>query len=186
MAVRREVFTAVGPFAGIEAAEDMDWGRRATALGYRLGYVPGMRVATPARRDFAELARKWDRHIAHFFAENRTRPLAGPRWLVQAALVAASPLGEPPTIWRSDQLRPGADRWQALKGVTRLRLYRARQMLRLALGADPAALAAGWRRPDAGASPDAGAPPDPAPPAPRPGPDQGPGAADLAIRSRQR
>ena len=105
-----------------------------------------MRVATPARRDFAELARKWDRHIAHFYDENRGRPLARPRWLLQAGLMAVSPLAEPWTIWRSDRLDRGADRWQALAGVTRLRLYRARQMLRLGLGADPAALAARWRR----------------------------------------
>ena len=137
MAVRRDVFAAVGPFAGIGSAEDMDWGRRAVALGYRHAYVPEMRVPTPARRDFAELARKWDRHLAHFYEENRRRPLAGPRWWLRTALVAASPLVEAPTIWRSDRLARPADRWRALRGVTRLRLYRSRQMLRLALGADP-------------------------------------------------
>ena len=49
MAVRRAIFAAVGPFAGIGTAEDMDWGRRATAMGYRHGYLPGMRVRTPAQ-----------------------------------------------------------------------------------------------------------------------------------------
>ena len=146
MAVRREVFATVGPFAGIASAEDMDWGRRAGALGYHHAYVPGMRVSTPARRDFAELARKWDRHLAHFFEENRTRPLSGPRWWLRTALVAASPLVEAPYIWRSDRLERHVDRWLALRGVTRLRLYRSRQMLRLALGADPAELSRGWRR----------------------------------------
>ena len=145
MAVRREIFLAVGPFAGIGIAEDMDWGRRATALGYRHGYLPAMRVRTPARRDFAELARKWDRHIAHFYAENRARPAAQLRWLARAALIAASPLGETVTIARSDRLARAGDRGRALAGVTRLRLYRAGQMLRLALGADAARLAGGWR-----------------------------------------
>ena len=145
MAVRRDVFAAVGPFAGIGLAEDMDWGRRAVSLGYRHAYVPEMRVSTPARRDFAELARKWDRHLAHFYEENRRRPLAGPRWWLRTALVAASPIIEAPTIWRSDRLDHPADRWRALCGVTRIRLYRSRQMLRLALGADPDALARGWR-----------------------------------------
>jgi GT2 family glycosyltransferase len=148
MAVRRDVFAAVGPFAGIDAAEDMDWGRRARALGYRHAYVPEMRVSTPARRDFAELARKWDRHLAHFFEENRGRTLAGPRWWLRTALVAASPLVEAPTIWRSNRLARPVDRWRALCGVTRIRLYRSRQMLRLALGTDPDVLAHGWRRSD--------------------------------------
>jgi glycosyltransferase involved in cell wall biosynthesis len=145
MAVRREIFAAVGPFAGIGVAEDMDWGRRATAMGLPLTYVPEMRVRTPARRDFAELARKWDRHIAHFYAENRERPAARLRWLIRTALVAASPLGEVVRIARTDRLARAGDRGRALAGVTRLRLYRAGRMLRLGLGADPARLAHGWR-----------------------------------------
>jgi hypothetical protein len=145
MAVRRTIFLAVGPFAGIGVAEDMDWGRRATALGYRHRFVPAMRVRTPARRDFAALTRKWDRHIAHFYAENRDRPAARLRWLARAALVAASPLGEVVTLARTDRLSRAGDRGRGLLGVTRLRLYRAGRMLRLALGADPAHLAGGWR-----------------------------------------
>jgi glycosyltransferase involved in cell wall biosynthesis len=147
MAVRREVFEAVGPFAGVDFAEDMDWGRRALALGHAPRYVPQMRVRTPARRSFAELARKWDRHVAHFYEQNRARPGAGPRWLARTALVAASPLAEVPRILTSDRLRGPADRGRALVGVTQLRLYRARQMLRLALGADPTRLTRAWREP---------------------------------------
>jgi glycosyltransferase involved in cell wall biosynthesis len=147
MGVRREVFEAVGPFAGIDFAEDMDWGWRASALGHAPRYVPDMRVRTPARRDFGELARKWDRHIAHFYTENRDRPGAGARWLARTALVAVSPVGEVPRILATDRLARPGDRLRALAGVTRLRLYRARQMLRLALGADPARLAGAWRKP---------------------------------------
>lgn len=146
MAVRRAIFEAVGPFAGIGVAEDMDWGRRATALGYRHAYVPEMRVRTPARRDFAELARKWDRHIAHFYEENRRKPAARLRWLARAALVAVSPLGEAVRIARSDRLAGPGNRIRALLGVTRLRLYRAGRMLGLALRDDPDRLAGGWRK----------------------------------------
>ncbi len=147
MAVRRKIFEAVGPFAGIAVAEDMDWGRRAAALGYLPAYVPAMQVLTPARRDFAELARKWDRHVAHFYEQSRTSRGARLRWLAHAAAIAASPLGEIPRILATDRLARPADRWRALLGVTRLRLYRARQMLRLSLGADPAQLAGTWRKP---------------------------------------
>lgn len=149
MAVRREILAAVGAFAGLGTAEDMDWGRRATAMGYRHAYLPEMRVSTPARPDFAALARKWDRHVAHFWAETRTRPAGRLRWLALTAAVAASPLAEIRTIARSDRLARPADRARALAGVTRLRLYRAGRMLGLALGADPARLAGGWRQPDA-------------------------------------
>jgi glycosyltransferase involved in cell wall biosynthesis len=147
MAVRRAIFAAVGPFAGLSVAEDMDWGRRATALGYRHTFLPAMRVLTPARASFAELARKWDRHIAHFYAENRGRRGAGLRWLARAGLVAASPLAEVPRLLLTDRLERPGDRLRALAGVTRLRLHRARQMLRLALGADPDRLAGTWRKP---------------------------------------
>jgi hypothetical protein len=146
LAVRREVFEAVGPFAGLDVAEDMEWGQRASALGHLPAYVPEMRVYTPARRDFAELARKWDRHVAHFWEQNRARRLAAPRWLMLTAVVAASPLFEVRAVWRSDRLTRGADRWRALAGVTRIRLWRARRMLGLALGRDPAELAGSWRR----------------------------------------
>jgi hypothetical protein len=123
----------------------MEWGQRASALGHLPAYVPEMRVYTPARRDFAELARKWDRHIAHFYAENRGKPAARLRWLARAALVAASPLGEAVRIARSDRLAGAGNRARALVGVTRLRLYRAGRMLGLALRDDPARLAGGWR-----------------------------------------
>jgi len=47
--VKRSVLETVGPFAGLEKAEDRDWGRRATAMGYEITYVPQMRVYHPAR-----------------------------------------------------------------------------------------------------------------------------------------
>jgi hypothetical protein len=49
LAVRRHVLEAVGPFRGLDVAEDRDWGQRATRAGHDLRYVPGMRVYHPAR-----------------------------------------------------------------------------------------------------------------------------------------
>ena len=46
--IRREVFAAVGPFAGLEVAEDVDWGRRATRRGPPHRLCPG--GARPAPR----------------------------------------------------------------------------------------------------------------------------------------
>ena len=56
MAARRELFDIVGPFAGIEVAEDMDWGQRAAALGHVTRYDPAVVVSHPARRSMASSA----------------------------------------------------------------------------------------------------------------------------------
>lgn len=144
MAVRRAVFEAVGSFGGISIAEDVDWGRRATAQGVRIDYVPDMVIETPARADFAELARKWDRHIGHDFAE--VTGLAGRvRWLAKALALAVSPLKEIPTILTTDRVTGAGERWLALSMLTRVRLYRCRRMLGLLMGAGPSSMAA-WRK----------------------------------------
>jgi glycosyltransferase involved in cell wall biosynthesis len=146
MAVRRTVFEQVGPFGGIEIAEDIDWGQRATALGLPMVYEPAARVQHPARPDFAALCRKWDRHLAHFYDEARRRPLWWPRWIAKAGAVALSPVGETLTVLRSDRIEGGRARRLALEGLIRIRLYRAGRMLSLGLGADPARLSGAWNR----------------------------------------
>ena len=69
MALRPSVLKTVGPFRGLEVAEDRDWGRRAQALNIKTRYVPGMIVRHPARKTFTELKVKWDRHMSHDFEE---------------------------------------------------------------------------------------------------------------------
>lgn len=144
MAVRRAVFEAVGPFAGIDRAEDMDWGRRAGALGHRIEYIEDMKIATPARGSFPALARKWDRHIAHDFAKLRGRR-DRLRWTLRALMLAASPAGETVRVWRSPRLGSGRGRVRAMAVLTRIRLYRARRMLAL-LMAGRTEPGGGWRR----------------------------------------
>jgi len=134
LAVRSWVFGAVGDFLGINIAEDTEWGQRASAMGYRVRYEPGMVVYHPARRSFAELTRKWDRHIAHDFAEIHGQRRWRTRWLLRALAVAISPLAEIGRIAVSDRLKGLRARLLAIGGVTRIRLYRARRMLALALG----------------------------------------------------
>jgi GT2 family glycosyltransferase len=146
LAVRRAVLDAVGPFRGLEVAEDRDWGQRATRAGHDLRYVPGMKVYHPARASFAELARKWDRHTAHDHAAFLSRPAGRLRWGLRTAAMAASPLAEIPRILRSDRVHGARTRWRALLGVARIRLYRARVMTRLLLGGDPDRLTGAWNR----------------------------------------
>ena len=138
MAVRRAVFEAVGPFVGIAVAEDVDWGQRASARGYRLAYVPEVRVATRARASFAELARKWDRHIAHDFAVVPPGAKGRLRWIARALMIAASPLAEIPHIATTDLL---AGLWSRL-----LRLRRGGAGAPLPGAADALARRRGRRR----------------------------------------
>ena len=146
MAVRAEVFRAVGPFGGIGTMEDTEWGKRATAAGYSIAYLPNARVYTPSCRSFSELIRRWDRHIAHEFQENRGRSQSSLRWLGRTALMAASPLGEIVRVAQSERARSWRERLLALGCVTRVRLYRAQRMLGLAWRDNAASMLDIWNR----------------------------------------
>ena len=146
MAVRADVFRAVGPFGGIGTMEDTEWGQRATAMGYAIAYLPNARVYTPSCRSFAELVRRWDRHIAHECQENRGKPLASLRWLARTAVMTASPAGEVVRVLRSDRARTWRERMLALGCVSRVRLYRAQRMLGLAWRDNAASMLDIWNR----------------------------------------
>lgn len=157
LVVRRDVLADVGPFAGIGVAEDRDWGQRATAKGYRIRYVAGMKVYHPARQKFSELRQKWDRHMAHDYILARPRPVGRVKWAAKMLAMAVSPLAEVPRLITSDRIAGPGARVQAFVGLAQIRLYRTWQMARLLAGADPEALAASWNRP-AAAKPAAGDP----------------------------
>jgi cellulose synthase/poly-beta-1,6-N-acetylglucosamine synthase-like glycosyltransferase len=146
MAVRAEVFRAVGPFGGISSMEDTDWGQRATKLGYRLAFIQQARVLTPSCRSFGELAVRWDRHVAHEFETVARRPRALAAWLARSLMVAISPVAEAPTVMRSRRLAGMRYRMLALSCLARIRWYRAARMVQLAFGADPALIVGRWNR----------------------------------------
>jgi GT2 family glycosyltransferase len=146
LAVRRHVLEAVGPFRGLDVAEDRDWGQRARRAGHDLRYVPGMRVYHPARATFAELARKWDRHVAHDYAAFRVRPGGRLLWAGRTLAMALSPPAELPRILASDRISGTGPRLKAWACLARVRLYRARVMARLLLRGDAAALSRQWNR----------------------------------------
>ncbi len=58
MAVRREVFTMVGPFAELSSGADHLWSRRARDRGCRVVFVDAVRVSHPTRRTRAALVAK--------------------------------------------------------------------------------------------------------------------------------
>ena len=129
LAVRRPVFDAVGPFAGLHISEDMEWGMRAKAKGFLTRFAPDAVVRHPARSSMADLRRQWDRHISHHWSMQPKTARGRAEWALRAALMAASPVGEIPLILRSDRLEGPRQRLDALQGVLRMRLYRARRML---------------------------------------------------------
>ena len=146
LVVRRAVLAAVGPFAGLAVAEDRDWGRRATAMGYKIRYVPGMRAYHPARQRLTELFRKWDRQCAHDYADARTRAGGRLRFALKTLAMPLSPLAEVPRILGSDRLSGLRARLLAFAALLRIRLYRAGVMARLLVAGGEERLAGAWNR----------------------------------------
>ena len=140
LAMGAAVLTAVGPFGGIDVAEDLDWGRRAAALGYITRFVPAMRVYHPARPDFASMAAKWRRLTDH---ERRAHAAAGRpawRWSLRAiALVASLPV-EAARVAVSPKLNGAGTRLRGIGALARIRWFRAGEMLHGGGGAS------GWNR----------------------------------------
>lgn len=146
LAVRREDFEAVGPFGGIDIAEDREWGRRAFGLGYRVLFVPEMIVYHPARKSMAELQAKWDRHILHAFEEWRERRFGRSRWTLLAIAVAISPLADARRVGMSRRIPSIRAKLLAILALFRIRQYRAIRMLRLALAARVSKGSVVWNR----------------------------------------
>ncbi|HEY1246987.1 MAG TPA: glycosyltransferase [Hyphomicrobiaceae bacterium] len=147
--VRRADFEKVGPFRGLDVAEDMDWGRRARAAGLTIRYEPGMIVYHPARSSLRELLVKWDRHVQHDLNGARTRPWWQVRWLGRACLVLASPLVDAAKAVVSDRLRGWPARLKAIAVLAAVRGYRAWRMLTLPFSSQRVV----WNRPAESARP---------------------------------
>lgn len=129
LAMYRRDFEVIGPFAGIEVAEDMQWGRAARAAGFRFKYVPEMIVFHPARGSLRELYAKWDRQITHY--RNMAEGTTGWRlsWLTQALLVLASPAMGIVTVLTSDRIQGLTTRAKAVGVLCAVRVHRALTML---------------------------------------------------------
>lgn len=129
MVVRRTDFERVGPFLGLNTAEDVEWGARARAAGLTIRYEPGMLVYHPARRTLRELFIKWDRHVQHEMNVAREKPLWRLRWLSRASLLFVSPLIDAGTVIMSDRLQGWPARIKAIAVLIVVRSYRAWRML---------------------------------------------------------
>jgi GT2 family glycosyltransferase len=131
LVIRRTNFDTVGPFEGINVAEDMDWGRRACAVGLIFKYVPEMIVFHPPRQSIRVLCVKWDRHLQHYFNMARGKPAWRLRWLARACAVLLSPLIDSFKIFASDRINGVSIRLKALMVLVGIRTYRAWKMVEL-------------------------------------------------------
>jgi glycosyltransferase involved in cell wall biosynthesis len=133
LVVRRGDFERVGPFAGIDIAEDIDWGQRACAAGCTFRYVPDMIVFHPARRSLGELFIKWDRHIQHAVNTRDRTALWYPRWFLRAFAILISPLVDWTKVIASDRVNGVSARAKAIVVLVAVRAYRAYKMISLSL-----------------------------------------------------
>lgn len=131
---RRDVFDAVGPFrTGV--SEDVDWSHRARALGYRLAYAHDAVVAHPARGDWAELRRKWQRMNAETYGLVGQGAAGRIRWLMRTGAIPLSIAAHAPRVLTSRDLPDLPTRLRALGTLAAIRLWRTGDALRLVLGA---------------------------------------------------
>jgi glycosyltransferase involved in cell wall biosynthesis len=142
LAMAATLAAQIGGFAGIDTAEDLDWGRRAAAAGHPTRYCPAMHVRHPARTDFAALKAKWHRLIAHEWHAHTAAHQPLWRWRLRAAALVASVPLETLRLFTSPRISGLATRASAIPVLARLRWFRATQMHRIA--ASPAADAPLW------------------------------------------
>jgi GT2 family glycosyltransferase len=123
MFIWRDVFGKVGPFR-VGVSEDLDWGRRATALGFRTKYAADAVVTHPARKQWPDLIRKWRRLTSESYALTSEQSYGRLMWFFRSWLILLSTFVHFPTILRSHELNSFNQRALATYGLIRLRTWR--------------------------------------------------------------
>jgi GT2 family glycosyltransferase len=129
LVVRRQDFYEIGPFKGIQYAEDIEWGRSVRAAGYKLEYAPEMIVYHPARKSLGELYIKWDRHIQHAFNVARGQRHWRLRWLMKAVAILVSPAIDWIKVVRSNRVSGALARLKGIAVLAAVRTHRFARML---------------------------------------------------------
>lgn len=128
------VFDTVGGFRSA-VSEDVDWSRRATSLGFRLGYASKAVVSHPARRNWDELRRKWVRINRETYGLMLQSPGGRLKWTGRTLLLPLSALIHAPRVLSTPRLSGLRDRAGALGVLFLSRMWRFGDALKLALGA---------------------------------------------------
>ncbi|MDA8231072.1 MAG: glycosyltransferase [Magnetospirillum sp.] len=127
--VSREVFATVGPFRNGAFPEDLEWGRRAWAKGFRIGFAPDVLVRHPARRTWNELKGKADRTAWHSWNYLGEKAWPRMRWALYTCGMALPPLWKCAHLLTTPVLAKGDHRRRAIATLFRVRYYRAGVML---------------------------------------------------------
>lgn len=133
LVTRRDVFEAVGGFAN-GVSEDIDWSKRAVAMGFRLTYEDAMVVSHPSRSDWAALRHKWHRLTRELCALNGRSARDRLRWGMLALAMPVSALAHLPKTLFSPKLASRSERLAASATLLRLRFLRMAWMLRQTIG----------------------------------------------------
>lgn len=129
----RAVFAKTGPFqTGV--SEDLDWCHRAIKLGFKLVFEPGLGVFHPARETWPQLRDKWRRITSESYGVHCAAAAPDVMWYLRAALMPVSIAYHIPRILVSSSLSSPQERWGGIVILARLRLWRAAEMVRVAVG----------------------------------------------------
>lgn len=132
LAMNRRVHAEVGPFGGIDMAEDVEWGQRATGKGYPARFVAEMLVYHPARADYPALQRKWARLIAQERTGVIERGESGASWILRALKVGASAAPDSLKMFTSNRITGLGRRLAGLVVLWQIRWFRCAEMIRQA------------------------------------------------------
>lgn len=131
LATSRAVFDQIGPFPGIEVAEDRAWGAKALKKGFKFTYCPTMIIYHPARETFDEIFQKWARHSRHDFAELRYEQWALLKWAWRSFLVLGSIPIHSFKVITSLRVKGFIPKTKAIMALAIIRFYRVGYMLRM-------------------------------------------------------
>lgn len=131
LATSRKVFDAVGPFTGIDVAEDQAWGAQAIKAGFSFTYCPEMIIYHPARETYAEIFKKWDRHSRHVYAGYRDKSWPLLRWAWRSFLVLGSIPAHTVKVIFSKRISGIMPKIKAVKALAIIRLFRVGFMLHM-------------------------------------------------------
>jgi glycosyltransferase involved in cell wall biosynthesis len=128
----RAIFDSVGNFrAGY--AEDVDWGKRASKMGYSWICASDSIVSHPARRDWNELTKKWRRLVRESFVGIQEQPSWRAKWLGRTLLMPISPFFHISNVFQTEEPTTFLFKLKAIAILFAIRWWRFVEGIRLLL-----------------------------------------------------
>lgn len=129
--VRAATFDRVGPFL-VGPSEDVEWCRRARALGFVLAYDAAPLVRHPTRPDWPSLRQKWKRTTIEAYHLHLLEKRHKAAWLARAVIIVLSAIPHTVRVVTASELTLG-ERVQGVAMLWRLRIWRGLACWRVAL-----------------------------------------------------